>query len=238
MNVTHPNYGQNYQLTRAALRLTSFTVSELESLTKANKNTIYSFVSGIRQEDEGYLEHKELGSLRGRPQKRYTLTATGKKFLIDLSLAMATRFAEDPVESAEEAQSLGDQTLRSDMYERDEDVVVEVDVPGMTMDDLEVRIEDNSLVVIGERVAAAGLSAALGLATAYMMERIHGRIARTYPLPEMVEARITNMGIENGVLQVILPKAADQVATRAVEDQDSVGQAVFHRSVNAKESVG
>jgi HSP20 family protein len=207
MNVMHPSYGQNYQLTRAALRLTTFTISELESLTKANRNTIYSFVSGIRQENEGFLEDKELESLRGRPQKRYTLTDTGKRYLIDLSLEMATRFEEETEASVDDAATASDMLLASDMYERGEEIVVEVDVPGMTIEDLDVRIKDNDLVVSGERrVAGAGIGAAVARAAAYIMERHHGHFSRAYPLPETVEARIAEVGIENGVLQVILPK--------------------------------
>jgi len=53
MNVTHPNYGQNYRLTRAALRLGTFTISELMDLTGALKNTVYSFISKLRTSTRG-----------------------------------------------------------------------------------------------------------------------------------------------------------------------------------------
>lgn len=71
-------------LTRAALRLGTFTVSELEDLTGAAKNTIYGFVSKLRQAGEDMLTAEELQSLRGRPQKRYSLTEAGTKYLAEL----------------------------------------------------------------------------------------------------------------------------------------------------------
>ena len=90
MNVRHPSFGQQYRLWRAALDLRSFTVSELKSVTGANENTIYSFLSRLTEASESYLKSVELpSSRRGRPRKRYTLTETGAAFLLDQCSEMA-----------------------------------------------------------------------------------------------------------------------------------------------------
>jgi HSP20 family protein len=209
MNVTHPNYGQNYQLTRAALRLGTFTVSELEDLTGAAKNTVYSFVSKLRQVGEGMLTSEELQSLRGRPQKRYSLTDAGTKHLAELSFELASRFGEDSGGSqqtqtrAEAAEGI---FLPSDIYEEDQELVVQVEVPGLSNEDVDVRIEHNDLVVSGERPALLRRRGAIP----YMIERQHGRFVRAFPLPEMVEA-IRNVEVRNGVLEVVLEKAASSI---------------------------
>jgi HSP20 family protein len=210
MNVTHPNYGQNYQLTRAALRLGTFTVSELEDLTGAAKNTVYSFVSKLRKVDEGMLNSEELQSLRGRPQKRYSLTDSGTKYLAELSFELASRFGGDS-EGSEQRQTRAEATegifLPSDIYEEDRELVVQVEVPGLSEEDVDVRIEHNDLIVSGERPALLRRRGA----TPYMIERQHGRFVRAYSLPETVEA-IKNVEVRNGVLVVVLEKAASSIS--------------------------
>lgn len=235
MNVTHPNYGQNYQLTRTALRLGTFTVSELEDLTGAAKNTVYSFVSKLRQVDEGMLTSEELQSLRGRPQKRYSLTDAGTKYLAELSFELASRFGEDS-EGSQHGQTRAEATeaifLPSDIYEEDQELVVQVEVPGLSEEDVDVRIEHNDLVVSGERPALVRRRGA----TPYMIERQHGRFVRAYPLPKTFEA-IRNVKVRNGVLEVVLEKAASSTGRvgevvaeqrSARERAQSVASAAFH----------
>jgi HSP20 family protein len=240
MNVTHPNYGQNYRLTRAALRLGTFTVSELMDLTGALKNTVYSFVSKLRNIDDGFVEFQELQSLRGRPQKRYSLTETGTKYLGELSFEMASRFGEAPEQPSRqwqqprgEAEDAKGIALPSDIYEQERELVVQVEVPGLSVEDLDVRLERNDLIVSGERPAMF----ARGGATPYMIERRHGHFVRAYPLPETVEAKITNVEVRNGVLEVILRKAAAAhvvVATASGQSDSTarserVASAAFHQ---------
>jgi HSP20 family protein len=240
MNVTHPNYGQNYRLTRAALRLGTFTVSELMDLTGALKNTVYSFVSKLRSIDEGYVEFEELETLRGRPQKRYSLTESGTKYLGEVRFEMASRFGEAPEQSSRrrqqpriEAKDPVGIVLLSDIYEQERDLVVQVEVPGLSVEDLDVRLERNDLIVSGDRPAMF----ARGGATPYMIERRRGHFVRAYPLPETVEVKITNVEVRNGVLEVILRKAAAAhvvVATASGQSDSTarserVASAAFHQ---------
>jgi|ERR1700677_1989812 HSP20 family protein len=233
MYVTHPNYGQNYQLTRAALRLGAFTVSELEDLTGAAKNTVYSFVSKLRQVDEGMLTFEELQSLRGRPQKRYSLTDAGTRYLAELSFELASRFGEDS-KGFQPRQTRAGATegifLPSDIYEADQEMVVQIEVPGLSDEDVDVRIEHNELVVSGERPALLRRRGA----TPYMIERQHGHFVRTYSLPEKVEA-IRNVEVRNGVLEVVLEKAASSVGNvgEAVAEQRPARAQALNEAISA-----
>lgn len=219
MNVSHPNYGQNYQLTRAALRLGTFTASELEDLTGAPKNTIYSFVSKLRQVGDDMLTDEELQSLRGRPQKRYTLTDVGTRYLSELSFELASRFGEDSeaAQTPNVAAATEGILLPSDIYEEDLELVVQVEVPGLSVEDVDVRIEDNDLVVSGERPRFFGRHGAIK----YIGERQHGPFIRTYPLPRAVQATITNVEVKNGVLEVILEKNTRGQAEAASTGEDA-----------------
>jgi HSP20 family protein len=243
MNVTHPNYGQNYKLTRAALRLGTFTVSELEDLTGSAKNTVYSFVSKLRQVEEGILTFEELQSLRGRPQKRFSLTDAGTKYLAELSFELASRFGEDNGGS-QPPQTRGEANegifLPSDIYEQDQEMVVQIEVPGLSDEDVDVRIEHNHLVVSGEWPALLKRRSA----TPRMIERQRGRFVRAYRLPETVET-IRNVGVKNGVLEVVLEKAASSIGrvgevvaeqhpARARAQSEAISAAVRHYEETAE----
>jgi HSP20 family protein len=218
MNVAHPNYGQSYQLTRAALRLRTFTVSELEDLTGAVKNTIYSFVSRVRNVDETFLASEDVQTLRGRPQKRFTLSEAGRKYLAGLSFELAARFGEAEesghqfAKGPEAAEMIA---LPSDIYEQERELVFQVDVPGMTEDDLDVRIEKAGLVVSGVRPATMSLAA-----TPHLIERPHGHFLRSYALPEAVDAKIVNIEVKKGVLEVILRKESEGQGTPASSEAE------------------
>jgi HSP20 family protein len=240
MNVSHPNYGQNYQLTRAALRLGTFTASELEDLTGAPKNTIYSFVSKLRQVGDDILTDEELQSLRGRPQKRYSLTDAGTRYLSELSFELASRFGEESeaARTPNVAEATEGILLPSDIYEEDQELVVQVEVPGLSVDDVEVRIEDNDLVVSGERPRFFGRHGAI----AFIAERQHGPFLRTYPLPRAVKATITNVEVKNGVLEVILEKntRAQAAAISTSEEASntraqSAASAIVHQYIETAE---
>lgn len=201
MNVEHSNYGQSYQLTRAALRLRTFTVTELEDVTGAVKNTVYSFISRVRKVDPSFIDDVDVPTLRGRPQKRFTLSEAGRKYLAELSFEAAARIgeAEEPsyrfVEPPEVVETV---ELPSDIYEQERKLVFQVDVPGMTEEDLEVKIEDQGLVVSGVRPATMSFGAP------QLVERRHGHFLRSYPLPEAFHARIIYVDVQKGVLEVVL----------------------------------
>ena len=91
----HRNSGQEYRLARAALRLRNFTVSELESLTGASENTVYSFLHRLTKQNPGYVRSDALEQTgRGRPKNRYWLTEAGIDHLLDWSSEIANLFAE------------------------------------------------------------------------------------------------------------------------------------------------
>lgn len=89
------NSGREWRLARAALRLGNFTVSELESLTGANENTIYSFLSRLTRLDPAYLRSETLEREgRGRRANRYWLTKAGIGHLLEWSSEIAELFRE------------------------------------------------------------------------------------------------------------------------------------------------
>ena len=89
-----------------------------------------------------------------------------------------------------------------DVWETDTEVVVEAELPGAATEAIELRLEDDKLVITGE-LAAAGDEAA----TFLRIERYRGPFRRVVELPAGVDGAPAAT-LRAGVLQVRLPKRA------------------------------
>jgi HSP20 family protein len=79
---------------------------------------------------------------------------------------------------------------------------IEVDLPGMKKDDINIQVEDNTLVISGERKMKEEMKEE----NYYKVESSFGSFSRSFSLPE--EADIENIHAEStdGVLEVVVPK--------------------------------
>ena len=79
---------------------------------------------------------------------------------------------------------------------------VEVDLPGVSKDDIEIKVEDNTLIISGERKVKEEVSEE----NYYKVESRFGSFSRSFTLP--AETDIENIHAEStdGVLEVIVPK--------------------------------
>jgi len=79
---------------------------------------------------------------------------------------------------------------------------IEVDLPGMKKDDINIQVEDNTLVISGERKMKEEMKEE----NYYKIESSFGSFSRSFSLPE--EADIENIHAEStdGVLEVVVPK--------------------------------
>jgi len=90
-----------------------------------------------------------------------------------------------------------------DVYETDAAYVVEIDLPGVTIHDITVQLEDTTLVIAGERK-----NAHTGTANGYAhVERTFGTFQRPFTLPTAVQRDEVQATYANGVLTVTVPKA-------------------------------
>jgi HSP20 family protein len=92
----------------------------------------------------------------------------------------------------------------TDVFVRDEDLVVRVELPGIDPADLKVTIEDGYLVIRGERTKDEEVKEE----AYYRMEASYGTFERFIPLPEGFEESRIEAVYTEGVLEVIVPAAA------------------------------
>lgn len=97
------------------------------------------------------------------------------------------------------------------IWETDDALYAEAEVPGMKMEDLEVLVVGNELTIKGERKAPQQEGV-----TFHRQERGVGSFTRTIRLPVEIDADRVEATLENGVLTITLPKA-EQCRPRKIE---------------------
>jgi HSP20 family protein len=91
-----------------------------------------------------------------------------------------------------------------DITETDADFIVKADLPEVKKEDIKVHVDDGVLAIEGERKQEKEETGR----RFYKIEREYGRFVRRFSLPTEVEADRVRAEFKNGVLEVVLPKAA------------------------------
>jgi HSP20 family protein len=89
-----------------------------------------------------------------------------------------------------------------DIYETDSDIVVKVEVPGMSAKDFDVRIESNVLILKGERKFEKETKEE----NYHRVERSYGSFSRSFALPTGVKEDKIAAEYKDGILKISLPK--------------------------------
>jgi len=92
-----------------------------------------------------------------------------------------------------------------DISERKDAYVVTVEVPGINPDDLDITLEDGLLTIQGERQFTQESSEQ----QFHRVERRYGAFRRSITLPAHVMAEGIEATADNGVLQILVPKAEE-----------------------------
>src|SRR4051794_4360683 len=102
---------------------------------------------------------------------------------------------------------LGDPSTRPwtpgvDIYEGENDLVLKADVPGIDLQDIDIRLENGTLTIKGER-KLEGDKNGRGY---HRMERVYGAFARSFALPDTVDTEKVTADYKDGVLTITIPK--------------------------------
>lgn len=90
----------------------------------------------------------------------------------------------------------------SDIYETEAAYLIAIDLPGIERAAIDLELDDNRLVVRGNRVVEE--------VKQHRSERPHGRFVRTFTVPGSVEQKGIAAEYKDGVLQITLPKRKEQ----------------------------
>ncbi len=92
-----------------------------------------------------------------------------------------------------------------DIYEDENQLVLTAEVPGIAEKDIEIKVEDNTLSIMGER----RLEKETKEENYHRIERSYGSFVRSFTLPNYVDVENIRAEHENGVLKVTMPKRAE-----------------------------
>jgi HSP20 family protein len=97
-----------------------------------------------------------------------------------------------------------------DITERKDSYLVAAELPGVGTEDLEITLQDGLLTIQGERHPAADAPGE----KVHRAERRHGAFRRSITLPSHVQADKIEASAQDGVLQILVPKAPEVRAQR------------------------
>ena len=108
--------------------------------------------------------------------------------------------------------SVGHLAVPVDLWETKDAYQLRADVPGVTPEDLEINATSDSISIAGEVKGHADVSENGWL----RQERRLGKFQRAFTLPIAIDPTKVEATFDNGVLQLVLPKA-DNVKPRMIK---------------------
>lgn len=124
--------------------------------------------------------------------------------LFDDTLAMSKRGAEEFCS--------GNWAPPVDIYETGSHVVLKAEIPGISQEAIDIKIEDNLLILKGERKFEKKTDDE----TYYRIERSYGTFMRSFTLPNSVDQEGVKATYDAGVLKILMPKK-DATSTTSIK---------------------
>ena len=102
----------------------------------------------------------------------------------------------------EEALTTGVWSPVVDIYDTDTSVILKAEPPGMTKDDIMIEINENNLILKGERKFQKDIKEE----NYHRIERSYGSFSRSFTLPDTVDRERVSASFKDGILEITIPK--------------------------------
>jgi HSP20 family protein len=89
-----------------------------------------------------------------------------------------------------------------DIYETENELILTAEVPGIDEKDIEIKVEDNTLSIRGERT----LDKETKEENYHRIERSYGSFFRSFSIPQFIDQDKIEAEHESGVLRIVMPK--------------------------------
>jgi len=89
-----------------------------------------------------------------------------------------------------------------DIFETENEVVIKAELPGMEAKDIEIKLENNVLILHGDR----RFEKETKNENYHRVERSYGNFTRSFSLPAFVDDAKVSAEYKNGLLRIVLPK--------------------------------
>ena len=91
----------------------------------------------------------------------------------------------------------------ADIYMGDDKLVLEMELPGLGPDNVDISVDKNILTVKGEKIHNVKHKEYL------RVERYQGKFSRSFTLPSYVDSSSISASYEKGILKIEVPKKED-----------------------------
>jgi HSP20 family protein len=92
-----------------------------------------------------------------------------------------------------------------DILERESEVVLKIDLPEVSQNEIDIRVEENTLIIQGERRFIKDTPDENYI----QIERPYGTFRRTFTIPRTIDHEGIKASYKDGVLRVILPRKSE-----------------------------
>ncbi len=92
---------------------------------------------------------------------------------------------------------------KANFHESDSEYALQIDIPGIKKEDVNIEIEGNTLTVSGERMSEVDKREA----KRHYTESRYGSFARSFVLPQVIDEKKVSAVYKDGTLKVTVPKA-------------------------------
>jgi HSP20 family protein len=107
----------------------------------------------------------------------------------------------------------GDWMPPVDIFENDQhEIVLKAELPGISREDIDLRVENNLLTIRGERKREQETKQE----SYHRVERVYGSFSRSFSLPSTIDTEKVGAEFKDGVLTVVLP-ARDEAKPRQIQ---------------------
>ena len=96
----------------------------------------------------------------------------------------------------------------ADVFENAEEITLQIEIPGVRLDDVRLESVDGKLKVSGHRRTDPGVEPRHFV----RMERIYGRFSREFPVPASIDPTAIKATLRNGVLKIVASKVEKRQA--------------------------
>ncbi|MCO4783851.1 MAG: Hsp20/alpha crystallin family protein [Candidatus Cloacimonetes bacterium] len=138
------------------------------------------------------------------------------KLFRDLEPGFNTNFSFiDPAYRARYADEDGVKSLHIaiDVIENDAEYILEAEVPGIELEDIKIKYEDDYLILSGEKLGETSEENKV-----LQSKRHFGKFVRKFTVPEGVDLEQIKATMKHGVLKVSLPKVEiEEKKSREIE---------------------
>jgi HSP20 family protein len=100
-----------------------------------------------------------------------------------------------------------------DIYETEGHIVLKAEVPGVTIESIDIEVNENVLTLKGERRFTKSLKEE----NYHRMERFYGAFERVFSLPMCVDKNNIKANLKDGVLKILAPKSGTAPSGRDVK---------------------